>query len=433
MSEYDDGSEQSSRAGDATRNATKRVAKKGAKKASTSLWKLIVTVLGIKVAVAVVVTLLVFLLIAAAAGAISQASAAPTASGCVTGGVQPVSGTAPGLTPEQNTNASLIAGAALSLGLGYEGALVGVLTANVESDLRNVGFGDMVGPGGSMSSSRGLFQQIAAWGPLADRMDPVKSATMFFTGGQQGQKGLTGVAGWQSMPPEIAMQAVQQSEFSQQPGDQSPGLAAKLAAATAAVKAYTSGRPGAAPVAAAVPCPVSTGNDTGTVVVDGVAVTIPDNPNVATAVRGKVIQAPNAKVAKGLAAGFAELGLPYVWGGGGDGAGPNNGCARGGGSLNSCGTTIGLDCSGLTAYVLVQGGFPSPGGESTTQRSTGTDVPWASGLPGDIVGFPGHVAIYLGNIGGTDYILEASDVGTPIRIVANFRSDHDPVLHRHWS
>ncbi len=47
--------------------------------------------------------------------------------------------------------------------------------------------------------------------------------------------------------------------------------------------------------------------------------------------------------------------MPYVWGGGGSGAGPDNGCARGGGDYNSCGTEIGFDRSGLTAYALVRG------------------------------------------------------------------------------
>lgn len=175
------------------------------------------------------------------------------------------------------------------------------------------------------------------------------------------------------------------------------------------------------------------GGDGDTVVANGVNVTIPSNQFVTEALRGKTIKAPTEGIAKGLASGFSKLGLPYVWGGGGDGAPENNGCARGGGAYNSCGSEIGFDCSGLTAWVLVKGGYGSPGGESGTQRSTGTDVSWDQGLPGDIVGFDGHVAIYLGTISGTRYILEASTQGVPIHVVPLTRSDYDSSLHRHWT
>ncbi len=102
----------------------------------------------------------------------------------------------------------------------------------------------------------------------------------------------------------------------------------------------------------------------------GTTVTIPNNQYVSAALAGQTITAPNAAVAAGLAAGFSALGLPYVWGGGGSGAGPNNGCARGGGDYNSCGTTIGFDCSGLTAYVLGMAGYQTPG-DSGSQRAAG--------------------------------------------------------------
>jgi cell wall-associated NlpC family hydrolase len=160
--------------------------------------------------------------------------------------------------------------------------------------------------------------------------------------------------------------------------------------------------------------------------------TIPDHGDVPTALVGQSITAPTPAVAAGLAAGFAALGMPYVWGGGGSGAGPNNGCARGGGDFNSCGTQTGFDCSGLTAFVLGQAGYRIPD-NSGAQRTSGVPVPWDQALPGDIVGFPGHVAVYLGNFGGKPYILEASWVGTPIHITPLTRPGVDAQLYRYWT
>lgn len=182
----------------------------------------------------------------------------------------------------------------------------------------------------------------------------------------------------------------------------------------------------------------STGGGASTSVVNpavrstGTTVKVPDNQYVSAALAGQTITAPTPQVAAGLAAGFSALGLPYVWGGGGSGAGPNNGCARGGGDNNSCGAEIGFDCSGLTAYVLGMAGYQTPG-DSGSQRAGGVSVSWSDALPGDIVGFPGHVAIYLGTFGGRPYILEASWVGTPIHVVPLTRTDMDDRVHRYWT
>ncbi|MGI8416493.1 MAG: C40 family peptidase [Nakamurella sp.] len=189
---------------------------------------------------------------------------------------------------------------------------------------------------------------------------------------------------------------------------------------------------GAIGSATACSADAAAGGVAGSVVANGPSVTIPNNPNVPPAVRGKTIQAPTPEMAKGLAAGFNALGLPYVWGGGDSGGGPDNGCARAGGAKNSCGSVIGFDCSGLTAYVLKQGGAGVIPGNSGAQRASGTNVPTASGLPGDILGFPGHVALYLGVINGVPYELEAPDVGLQVRVRQLSRTDQDPMLHRYW-
>jgi cell wall-associated NlpC family hydrolase len=81
---------------------------------------------------------------------------------------------------------------------------------------------------------------------------------------------------------------------------------------------------------------------------------------------------------------------------------------------------------------MAQAGFSAPD-NSGTQRAGGVSIPWEQGQPGDIVGFPGHVAIYLGTIDGQRYILEASWVGAPIHVVPLTRTDYDSQLHRYWT
>ena len=184
---------------------------------------------------------------------------------------------------------------------------------------------------------------------------------------------------------------------------------------------------GGTPTTPTIPVPID---------VAGTAVTLPRGPDVDPRVAGAVITAPTAAVARGIAAGLALVGTPYVWGGGTDGGPPDQGCARGGGALNSCHGTVGLDCSGLTAYILNQAGHRIPT-NSAGQRTAGTGVPRAAGRPGDIIGYPGHVALYLGVINGTGYLLEAPQPGENIRIRAAYWTNHggpaDPMLHRYWT
>jgi cell wall-associated NlpC family hydrolase len=168
---------------------------------------------------------------------------------------------------------------------------------------------------------------------------------------------------------------------------------------------------------------------------NGVNVTLPSGPHVAPGAAGKVIVAPTAAVAKGLAAGFAAIGLPYVYGGGTAGGTADQGCARAGGASNSCKGIVGFDCSGLTAYVMKQSGY-TIATYSGGQRTTGTSVAWSAGRPGDIIGYQGHVAVYLGYINGTQYLLEAPDVGMYVQVRPVYFSNGgvavDSVLHRFW-
>lgn len=73
--------------------------------------------------------------------------------------------------------------------------------------------------------------------------------------------------------------------------------------------------------------------------------------------------------------------------------------------------TNGADCSGFTQSVYKQFGYSLPR-NSTSQRTVGTQVSYAEAQPGDIICYPGHVAIYIGN----GKIVHASSAKTGIKI-----------------
>lgn len=73
--------------------------------------------------------------------------------------------------------------------------------------------------------------------------------------------------------------------------------------------------------------------------------------------------------------------------------------------------TNGADCSGFTQSVYKVFGYSIPR-NSTAQRSVGTEVSYAEAQPGDIICYPGHVALYIGN----GKIVHASSAKTGIKI-----------------
>lgn len=145
--------------------------------------------------IAVVASLLMIILLvvapgAAACGAGQGGRANPNAVPA-----EPVAG----YSGEQLKNAAFIMNAAIDLGLDRQAQVLGVMTAMGESSLRVINYGDEAGP-----DSRGLFQQRDSWGSLADRLDPTKSATLFFNA-------LKGVEGWQQLAPTLAIHKVQRN------------------------------------------------------------------------------------------------------------------------------------------------------------------------------------------------------------------------------
>ena len=111
-----------------------------------------------------------------------------------------VSGSSLTLTTEQVTNAITIAGVARDRGLPERAVIIALATAQQESRLRNLPYGDR--------DSLGLFQQRPSqgWGTEAQVQDPVYASGKFFDH-------LVQVPGWESGRLTDVAQAVQRSGF----------------------------------------------------------------------------------------------------------------------------------------------------------------------------------------------------------------------------
>lgn len=107
---------------------------------------------------------------------------------------------------------------------------------------------------------------------------------------------------------------------------------------------------------------------------------------------------------KAINAAKKYLGLPYSWGGGGM-TGPSKGIGRGR-------NTVGFDCSGLVRYAYNMAGKKMPR-HSSAQMAMGKRTSVNNLRPGDLIGRPGHIVMYIG--GGK--IIEAPSTGKKVRIM----------------
>jgi cell wall-associated NlpC family hydrolase len=295
-----------------------------------------------------------------------------------------------------------------------DGAILGVACALAETGggvaIRNL-FNPAVsgseafpndGPG-TNGTSVGIFQQQnQGWGTLAQRMNPMQSAGMFFAG-------LINVSGWRNMDPGQAIQQVQMSGNAA--GTQ---YDAAVTLATTLVQAWRTSQAGTASTvipggsitvggttvpAAASAVGAAAGGSGGAPsaigsAITGAATVSPSPAAIASAVN-PVRQAKPQPDSEG-AINFARtcLGLPYIWGG----TGP-----------------AGYDCSGLVSQAFKSIGVAVG---RTTQDIAGTvgRVPTASVQRGDIVEpSSGHVILWMGD--GT--IIEAQQTGVPLHQIPN--------------
>jgi len=248
---------------------------------------------------------------------------------------------------------------------------------------------------GTNGTSCGIFQQqnSAQWGNVAQRMNPLQAASMFFAG-------LNNVQGWRQMDAGQAIQQVQQSA-----DGAGAAYSAAMSQATSIVQAYRtstsnaagSGIPSASvgnlgtTVASAASAPQSASTSGVPGAVAGAASNGPTSPAVVPTMPGQ--PQPNSEGAINFMIQQA-MGRPYAWGG----AGPAT-----------------YDCSGLMSAAFKSIGVQVP--HSTTAiPGVVPSIPQNAVQRGDMVEpDTGHVVMWMGD--GT--IIEAPDVGQVVHQIPN--------------
>ncbi len=169
---------------------------------------------GVLAALAGVVMVPVVLVLAMSGDKPPSVCGAPTA----IGGELPDGGT---YTDDMAGNAQAIVETGIALGVPPRGQVIALATALVESDLRNLSYGDR--------DSVGLFQQRPSqgWGTVAELTTPTVAASKFY-------EVLVTISDWQTRNPGVVAQSVQRSAFPDRYGQRMTQAASVYAQVTGA-------------------------------------------------------------------------------------------------------------------------------------------------------------------------------------------------------
>jgi cell wall-associated NlpC family hydrolase len=386
-------------------------------------------VIGSKVAAAAAAVLVLFVVgISVLGGAPLASGERPPAGGCaVTPDTSTGSRTGTGagttgamqksavLNANQMAAARAVAGAGAALRIAERGIAIALGTAMQESTMN---------PTAVNGRAVGLFQQQGALYATIDRTDPAAASRAFY---EQLVARAAAYADARAGTFADIAQMVQRSGA----GAGRYAVWERWATALAAHLVH-----GSSARSDDTPVTCEDGGGSGPIPVHraGQDVTVPAAAGIDGAGGDVVVHFPSEPAAVAAAAGLSYLDTPYAWGGGGPN-GPSQGI-RDGGVADRHGDyrKVGFDCSGLTEYAYAQAGIAIGGDSRTQYASGGTRHPFIDALPGDLL-FAGdtpatihHVAIYLGEIFGRDYVLEAPESGDVVKVsmtsvVGEFRTE----------
>lgn len=315
--------------------------------------------------------------------------------------------------PNAGNNAQVVVAVGEKMHIPPQGIVVALATALTESNLKNYandGTGQLRGDQQNIASSLQLphdavgrdhgslgimQQQYPWWGTIQELMTPSIAARKFY-------EALQKVNNWQNLPVTVAAQTVQGSAFPDAYAAQEPRARALYASYRGAGGATDPDEAAAAGLGANPPPAEHTSSDSAEVNTDICTVLRVNVQQRKQQEANPVVQSSEAGV-RAVRAAQAQIGLPYVWGGGAF-DGPTGG---------------GFDCSGLTRYAIFQASGKKLGRTTFDQIKEGFPVEDLSKmLPGDLVlsNFsergPEHVQLYAG--GGQ--VVEAQTTGVPIKM-----------------